>query len=179
MKKSLHKGVTLIETVIYLALYAILMSGAILSAYALISTSARNQTKALAQEEGNYLIAKIDWALTGAKAINEPNDADPATDDYGTRLSITKYDTSVGDPLVFVVSGSSISFGRSGDASPPQISNSNVTITCPIEGCFRHTSASGDGINPESLTATFTITARTPDGQSYSQDFSTAKYLRK
>lgn len=169
---------TLIEILIYLALYTILVGGSILSAYTLISTSSRNQAKAMAQEEGNYLIGKIDWMLTGAKSINEPNDHLVATIDRGTTLSVTKYDTSVGDPLVASVSDGVLSFGRSGHV-PVRIHNTNTTVTCPAGGCFTHVSTSGDGINPESLTATFTIHTVTSDGREYAQEFTTVKYLRK
>lgn len=173
-----HRGITLIEIVIYLGLYALLMGGAVLSAYALISTSAHNQAKALVQEEGNYLISKIDWALGGAKGINDPNDANPLTTDYGTRLSVSRYDPAAGEPIVFSITDGVVYMRRSGNPAVA-ISNADVRVACPLLGCFAHTSASGDGINPESLTATFTVSITTSDGRSYHQDFSTVKYIRK
>ncbi|MEJ0001782.1 MAG: hypothetical protein WDN09_01165 [bacterium] len=63
------------------------------------------------------------------------------------------------------------------------LNNSNVTITCnpPAggSGCFTYNTGTGDGINPESVTADFTLNTRTSEGLSYSQEFSTIKYLRK
>lgn len=173
-----NRGFTLIETLIYLALYAIIMTGAIVSAYAILSSSARNQTKALVQEEGSFLVGKIDWVLSGTQAINQPNDGVSSTVDQGSTLSITKFDASLGNPIVITLDGTNLTITR-GTNPTEALNNSGIQISCPAAGCFKHTSASGDGVNPESLSAYFTLTTRTSDGISYSQDFSTTKYLRR
>lgn len=166
-----NRGFTLIETIIYLGLFTILMAGTLASVYAIFSSSSRNQTKALAQEEGSFLIGKIDWVLTGVDDINLPID-------QGNILSVTKFDTSHGNPIVISVIGGNMTISRSGN---PQavLNNSNTTITCEASGCFDHDSASGDGINPESLTAKFRVHATTSEGLPFSQDFTTVKYLRR
>lgn len=169
MKK---RGFTLIEAIVYLALFSILMSGALVSVYTLLGSSARNQTKATVQEEGSFLIGKIDWALTGAKVINSP-----AVNTSGNTLIVSRYDASL-SPVVITVSGGTMSIAVG--ANPSHVlNNSNMPITCPAQGCFSHTSASSDGINPENATSTFTITTRTTEGLPFSQSFSTVKYLRK
>ena len=180
MKTTRNKGFTLIETIVYLAIFAIIMTGTISSVYAIFSSSARNQTKALTQEEGSFLLAKIDWALTGTQTINQPNDGNPSTVDYGNTLSVTKFDSSAGNPIVIAVTGGVMTISRAGNPAVV-LNNTNTTITCPVspEDCFKHTSASGDGINPEGLTAKFRIHATTSDGLPFSQDFTTVKYLRR
>ena len=172
MHRSNDRGFTLIETMVYLAIYAIIMTGALVSAYAIFGSSARNQTKAMVQEEGSFLIGKIDWALTGVQTINAP-----AAGTSGNILSLTKYDLTVGNPVIITVASGVVSITRGGVTKP--LSNSNVVITCPAAGCFTHVSASGDGINPEYATSTFTTSAKTSEGLSFTQDFSTVKYLRK
>ena len=52
-------GFTLIETVVYLGLFAILFSGGIAADYNVLETSGKNQSKAMIQEEGDFLIAKM------------------------------------------------------------------------------------------------------------------------
>ena len=167
------RGFTLIETLIYIAIYSIIMAGALVSVYAILGSSARNAMKAMVQEEGSFLIGKIDWALTGAQSISQPT-----IGASGATLSTTKYDASIGNPIVISLSGGDLTISRGGN--PPQtLNNSNVQVSCAPVGCFAHASASGDGINPESVSATITVHATTSEGLSYTQDFTTVKYLRK
>ena len=166
-------GFTLIETITYLAIYSIIITGALVSAYAIFESAGRNQTKAIAQEEGTYLVGKIDWALTGTQSITAP-----AAGGVGSVLQVIKYDSTVGNPVVITFTNGTITLSRGGNA-PQVLNNSNVTITCPPTGCLSHESASGDGINQESVSASFTVHATTSTGIPYSQDFSTTKYVRK
>jgi prepilin-type N-terminal cleavage/methylation domain-containing protein len=170
------KGFTLIEVVIYLALYAIIMTGALVSMYSIFGSSARNQVKAIVQEEGTFLIGKIDWALSGVHTINEP--VVPPSPTSGNTLSVTKWDTSFGNPIVITVINGNMTMSRG--ANPTAIlNNSNVLVACPPVGCFTHATSSGDGINPEKAGAIFTLHATTSEGLPFSQSFSTVKYLRK
>jgi type II secretory pathway pseudopilin PulG len=167
------RAFTLIETVVYLGLLAIIMSGAFASAYGILGSSARNQAKALIQEEGTFLLGKIDWALGGVQSI-----ALPASNASGDMLSVIKYSASPGNPIVVAVSGGNMTIAKG--ANPAKIlNNSNVSVTCAVDGCFSHSASSADGINPESVSASFTVSAKTSEGMTYTQDFSTAKYLRK
>lgn len=63
------RGVTLIETLIYIALFALLIGGGVSSAYVLIESSDRIGVHAMLEEEGNFLLAKINWALDAGMAV--------------------------------------------------------------------------------------------------------------
>lgn len=166
LKKS-GAGFTLIEVLVYLALFAILIGGAVAAAYNVVEGSGRSQTRAMLQEEGDFLTAKISWALSGAQAINSP----PA-DTPGSILSVTKWDAGIGT-VTITLAGADLTLSRAGN--PAQIlNNSNIQIS---NLNFTHTFTGG--INPESLAADFTLSARTPNGITISQDFSTTNYLRK
>jgi type II secretory pathway pseudopilin PulG len=104
-----HNGFTLIETIIYIGIFALIMSSAVVSIYSIMSNNARNQTKAMVEEEGSFLIGKIDWALIGTKKINSSN---------GDILSITKFDSTVPDPIVISIEDGKMKIkkGESGDA---------------------------------------------------------------
>lgn len=187
MKKiSRQSGFTLVETMIYVALFAIIMAGAIVSIYGIIGSSARNQTKAMAEEEGSFLLGKIDWVLTGVviqsgtSSISMPA-AGAGSSASGNTLSLKKSDD--GSTLITVsigldAAGKNFEISRDGGAAET-LNNSNIWITCPAAGCFTHTASSGDGITEESVTADFTVNTQTSEGLSYSQEFSTIKYLRK
>ncbi|HWA32366.1 MAG TPA: type II secretion system protein [Candidatus Paceibacterota bacterium] len=172
-ENSSQSGFTLIETIIYIALFAIIISGAIVSIYGIIGASSRNQIKAMVEEEGSFLVGKIDWALSGAanaEVVNTPSDS---------TLETTQYD---GKEIWIRVSAGDMSIDPDYDGTTyngENLNNSNVTITCPASSCFTYTAGSSDGINPARIVADFTLSTRTAEGLSYSQEFSTIKYLRK
>ena len=180
MKKNKLKnnsGFTLIETLIYIALFAFIMSSALVSVYTILSGNARNLAKAMVAEEGSFLLGKIDYVLSDVKTVSAPNDGDASTTDYGNTLQILKFD---GVSIVKInLDGNNLEIDRG--AGYKTLNNSNVEVACPPspEGCFIHKSASSDGINPESVEVKFTVSSRTSEGLSFEQDFSTIKYLRK
>ncbi|MFA6375994.1 MAG: prepilin-type N-terminal cleavage/methylation domain-containing protein [Candidatus Paceibacterota bacterium] len=57
--KNLH-GFTLIEVLIYLALMGLLFSGLFVSAFIIIENIGRNDTQIMVQDEGAFLMAKIE-----------------------------------------------------------------------------------------------------------------------
>src|SRR3989344_9023228 len=79
-------GFTLIETLVYLGLFSILIGGALVAAFGIFESNGRNQTKAMVQEEGQFLAAKIDWVLSGVRSVDAPPASSP-----GSLLSVTKY----------------------------------------------------------------------------------------
>ncbi|OGG52891.1 hypothetical protein A3H16_03435 [Candidatus Kaiserbacteria bacterium RIFCSPLOWO2_12_FULL_53_8] len=159
------KGFTMIETLVYLALYAIIMTGLLSAVYSLIESSVHNQTVAMVEEEGNFLAGKIEWALSNAREILAPSSS-------GSTLSVTTFD---GSPITIGLTGGDM---RIQEASNPAhiLNNTNVSIT---NLSFTHARASSDGINPESIESSFTIFATTSSGRFLSRAFSTLKYLRK
>lgn len=161
-----EKGFTLIEVVVYIALFAILMGGAIVTAYSVFESAAHNQTIAIVEEEGNFLTGKIDWALSNAQSIVQP-----AAGSASSILQITEYS---GSNITLSLTGGAMQIQDSTGSFP--LSTSNVLVTNLV---FTHTAASGDGITPESVAAQFTLTAKSDNGTIISQNFSLTKYLRK
>jgi len=80
----MNKGFTLIEVIIYIALLAFVIGAGVSSAYYLIESSANGKTETNIIAEAEFLLRKIDWAMTGATDVNA-----------GT-MTITK-----GDDIVF------------------------------------------------------------------------------
>ncbi len=66
------RGFTLIETIIYLGLFGILIFGIIVTAYNLMATQQITAAKAVAQNEADFLINKIDWLLASSSSVSSP-----------------------------------------------------------------------------------------------------------
>ena len=54
------------ETMVYIALFGIIMSGAVVGTYNLLEGGRRNIDSTKIEEEGTFLNRKINWALTSA-----------------------------------------------------------------------------------------------------------------
>jgi hypothetical protein len=170
MKKNAYKnGFTLIETLIYLALYMIIVFGAVSGVYTIFESNARNQTSAMVEEEGAFMIGKIDWALADAQSVSIP-----AAGTTNSQLTVMRYD---GKSVIIALSGTNVTIqDQEGTNALEQLNNTNITISNLV---FSHTTASQNGISPESIKASFAVSAKTAQGQAFTRDFSTLKYLRK
>jgi type II secretory pathway pseudopilin PulG len=166
---SKQKGFTLIEALVYIGLFTIVVGGLITASYGFFESLDRNQTRAMLQAEQDFIIAKIDWALDGAQSVTVPS---------SSSVSVTKWDTSIGNPVQICAAGSAVRIllgvGTCSTAGQ-MLTNTNVTISNLV---FIRTVAAG--INaPESVEAGFTISAKTPTGATISQTASTTRYLHK
>ena len=157
------KGTTLIETLVYLGLLGIMMAGLFGSTFSILQNSGRTQTKAMVQEEGNFLLAKLNWALTGGTALTV----------VAVPPSLTLNRANNPTLVEFALNGDSLEIKRNGSPTGDNLNNSNTKVT---NLNFTHVCSGSD---PESVTASFTLETKTPTGQIYSQDFVTTKYLRK
>ena len=159
----MKKGFTLIETIVYLALFTLIIGGLFVAAYALIESVGRNQTKAIVQEEKGFLVGKIHNVLNAARSASVS----------GPILVVYEY----GSPVQVCVSGMDLRILRnSGDCliSGSILNTEYVAIT---DAVFLH--AYAGGLNPERLEVGFTISAKTPNGMSISEHASTTGYIRK
>jgi len=66
-------GFTLFETLIYIALFGFIMSGAIVSAYQIFEGTSQVQSIAQREIELNFLLRKINWAIDGATSVSTPS----------------------------------------------------------------------------------------------------------
>ncbi len=172
-KLKTQRGVTLIELVVYIALFSLIIGGAIVTAYQIFESSGRSQTHAMLQEEGNFLLAKINWTLSGVQTITAPAlpSAGQACSTSNT-LAATKWDATIGT-MVIDLAGSDMRLARGGN--PPNIlNNSNVAITGLL---FKYCYLGGN--NPASVTTNFTLRSKSTNGLPIIQDFFMTTYVRK
>lgn len=131
----MKKGFTLIETIIYIAILAFLMGAGIAAAFYVIDASQKNKTEVNVQAEGNFILRKIGWALTGAA------DASFA----GTTLTIT----NAGGPYVFSYDGSQYIKLGSNNLNSSRVTVSGVSF------------AVDSGVSPKKITASFNVNGKT------------------
>lgn len=162
-----EQGTTLIEIIMYLGLFSIIIGGSVTAAYGMFESQGRNQTQSMVQEEGNFILQKIDWALTGATSVT----ISPSNQLLINRSGITPSE----NPISFYTSGGVMLMQRNGGPIT-NLSNTNISIS---NLTFIHTTSNSDGIVPESAGVTFTASSRTQNGLVYSEVFSNLKYLRK
>ena len=157
-KKPLALGFTLIEILIYSALIAMIISGSLIAVYQIIEGSASIQNKIITEQEANFLLSKIKWALTGATTINIPT-----VGLASSTLSINKANYSE-NPIVFDLNSNNLRI-KQGAGNPAILNSQNVAINNLI---FEHLATSGSG--PEGLKINITINNKL---------FATTIYLRK
>jgi prepilin-type N-terminal cleavage/methylation domain-containing protein len=104
--KTKNNGFTLLETIIYIALFGIIMSGAVVTTYQLLESGRHNQIAIFTQEEGMFLSRKITWALTGATEVS--------VNAAKNVLIITRPDLSSESPLVLEATTSTMTLKRTG-----------------------------------------------------------------
>ncbi len=156
---SKRGGFTLIEVLIYIALFSLVAGGLLLTTYVVIENSGRIENKVIVSEEGAFLLRKFDWALTGADSISVPSE---------TELKLTKPDLPAGEnPVAFSLGSGEILLKRGGGGMVP-LSSAGVSVTSLI-----FTRIPPTGGKPAAAQIEFTLKSG-----SYSQTFGFTKYLR-
>jgi hypothetical protein len=99
------RAFTLVEVMIYIALFGMLVGGAVVSAYQVLSGGARNQRSIEIQEEGTFIHRKINWEVAQANTASVVSDTlvlEPGhvvfAEDAG-RMTIARGASSVALPI--------------------------------------------------------------------------------
>jgi type II secretory pathway pseudopilin PulG len=151
--KVLTSGFTLIETVIYIALLGIIMAGAVTGAYEVMQGSTNISAKTTVQDEGGFVLRKLEWALTGLSGTPTVAGSGCAQTLHTTTYAGTNYDVRL--------TGSAVEM-RENSGSYAPITTSNVSVSC-----LKFQSLAG---TVPGVAATVTISGK---------DFTTTKYLRQ
>jgi type II secretory pathway pseudopilin PulG len=158
--KEYISGFTLMETIIYIALLSIIMYGALVTSFELVDAAGVLQARATIEEEGNFVLRKINWAFTSLDAANPP-----VVGGGGCLQTLTIYKTNYShNPIILHMksTGEYNYIQIKEGASDIPITTENASTTCLKFGLI-----SG---SPIGVTATATISGI---------DFTITKYLRK
>ena len=166
IKKSNDRaGFTLIEVIIYLALFGILFVGAVSGAYSIMETSGKNQAQSMIQEEGGFLLAKINRMVSNGKGA--------AISDDLKSLTVTAWgDPGATSTIGIDTTGKNMIYAA-GDGDPVLLNSGNVTVSGLV---FHNKFVSGE---PGGVEYMFTLTANAPNGMSTKMPFSSTSYFRK
>lgn len=167
----MNKGFTLIESLLYIALFAIIIGGALVAVYQMIESSDAVSAKNNVEMEGSFLLRKIDWALTGAKDIGSPS-----VNNSGQVLGINFTTPS---PLIFRLNSDKLQLSRDNGITFSDLSSDYVVVSDVL---FTHTdsdyvSPTSPGPKPAEIKASFDIATKAEPSKTY--PFETTKYLRK
>ncbi|MDP3954243.1 MAG: type II secretion system protein [bacterium] len=152
-RKNNQRGFTLVEVLIYTVLIMFILGGMLLAVYNIVEGSTALGQDVIIQEEANFLLRKIEWALSGASDINTPNSGNS-----GNVLSVDK-DLNT---IQFNLDSGNLRIDK---GSGPIILNSEYVTVSSLS--FEHIPASGTG--PAAVRAEFYVDDKY---------FNLTKYLR-
>jgi hypothetical protein len=142
------------ETILYIALFSILIGGATIAVYSLSEGAEKNDVQAILLEEGHFLLRKVGTIIKHSQAIISP--AENST--YPSFSAMAD-----GVPILIESSEDRILIKIPGGTEPLTgnlVHANNLTFS-------RVTDATGD-----TVTFQFTLSTLTPQGSSVSQIFS-------
>lgn len=113
---SVNKGFTLIESLIYIALFTLILSGGFATAYNLIEGTDRLNTRTVIIEESNFVLRKINWVLNGAETVTVPS---------SNTLEVTKFD---GKEYEITLDGTVIEMSEVGGETNVPLTTENVEV---------------------------------------------------
>jgi prepilin-type N-terminal cleavage/methylation domain-containing protein len=159
------KGFTLIEVIVYIALLGALMTGALTSAVNLIQSTGSSNGKATVQEEGSFVVRKLEWALSGMTSVPTVTNSGTCSGG-GNAQSLTVNKTNAPqNPIVFSYNSASTSVDvKEGILAKEHLTTENVSVSCLK---FAVLTING---TPAGIIATTTINGL---------DFSVTKYVRQ
>lgn len=157
-----QSGFTLLETLIYLAVFSIVIGGGIIASFYIVDSGQKEKGGVNLQAAGNFILRKFEWAMAGASGISV---ASPTT------LSVEK-DTSSGfpaaqNPLVFSLNGPNLELKR-GTGAAAILNSTNAAVAS--------LTFTATGTTPQGIEVRFTLSS---GNSPKSQTFTVTKYLRK
>lgn len=138
-----QRGFTLIEALIYIALFALIIGGGLIAAYQLIEGTARIENKTITEAEANFLLRKFDWALNSGVVML------PVQGDSGNTLNVW----NGGNLFEFTLDGDVVTIENLSNADPFLPLSSGRVVVSDLE--FEHVAAVGD--RPPALEYSFKV----------------------
>jgi prepilin-type N-terminal cleavage/methylation domain-containing protein len=147
-----RKGFTLVEMLVYIALLALLIGGTVYAAFWLLTDVNDIRAKINTDEEANFILRKIGWALSGANASAV---ALPAPGNSGGTLRVAK--TGFADnPICVTLAAGEVRLARGAPACTDYLPLSTRNVAVAGLEFDRYIAAGGQ----EAIRTTFTVNDR-------------------
>lgn len=153
------RGISLLETLLYLGLFACVMEGGFAGMFALVESANRQETLAYITEEGNFIADKISYEISQSEM------AHVFASEGGTEIDLTNLD---GVTNIISFSDDTFFIQRESDIEIPFSSN----LVHISKVAFAQSDSSSTDIS-----IAFTVNAKTRSGQLVSVDVSRVAYL--
>lgn len=138
-----NNGFTLLETIMYCALFSILMSGTIVAVYALMSSSSQTKIDTGTIAEASFINQKLTWLFTSATNVTQIS---------SSSLQVERPDLGADSPVTITVQANNLFITRQSSQPQPltglpfnitdttlEISTSTVSISYSLNGImFRY-----------------------------------------
>lgn len=134
------RGFTLMETLIYVALFSVITSFVLVVFYQVIGSANQNRDRIEVDAEANFMMQRMRWAMAGVQTINQP-----AVGATSTTLSISKYDFSQ-NPIVFDLGSRNLRIAKGGGAATP-LGSSRVYVSQLIFEHLASVNSAPEGMN--------------------------------
>lgn len=168
--KHVGAGFTLLEVIIYLALFSIIMGGAAVSVFYIFDAADRAHTESVLENESDFILGKIDWVLSSAESITTPS-----ANSSGSTLTIVSHEDSLDDPVSIFLQGSNVSFTH---GSHPQATLNSIDVAVTAL-TYSHVVGNTSGISPEYIETVLTLSARTKTGRVVFHTATGTTYVKK
>lgn len=122
MKRSFKNGFTLVEVIIYVAIFAAMVLFIAGIVWRVGDSSAANRGRTNLASETDFAFAKLKWALTGAASIDAP-----AASSTASALAVTRYNFAQ-NPISFALASGTLFMSRAGGLLVP-LTSPNVRVT--------------------------------------------------
>ena len=152
------KGFTLIEILIYSVLTAFILSMVLVPVYQIMQSSSSLDVKNATEAEANFLLRKMEWALSNVSAINFP-----AAGSSSSTLSVSRINFSQ-NPIVFSLGNNNLTI-KQGSGAAATLNSQSISVS---SASFSHLAAAGN--TPEAVKINLTVNSKT---------YQTTIYLRK
>lgn len=168
MKNKRTKGISLIETLIYVAIFSIFVVALTSFSRSILLARVHNQIVLEVNDQGSRAVKTITQTLRNASQVNSPTITNTAQN-----LSIAT-EAPATNPTVFSLIGGTL-YITEGSGSPVALTNSKVVMSNLL---FFNLSRSG---TPNIIKVNFTLTSTTSSstGDTYSVTFDGSAALRK
>jgi len=171
MKNTKLKSITLIETLLYIALAAVIILAVSLLITMITQVRTKNKTTTEVENQGAQLMRTITQTIRNSRSVNSP-----LVGANGTTLSL-KMDEAAKNPTVFEITDGRIDV-KEGAGTPQDLIGSNVTIN---EVSFSNLALDQTSAPPEEIRVQFTVKYNSTDprfGFNYQKTFTGTANLR-